>query len=344
MTGEAIRHGKEDDLMRQLLPRLQGRPAARTIAVCAAMAAVAIAVLAGHRGDAGETAAAPGPAPRGVAALGRIEPAGGVIRVGAPSIPDAVSGAVLTVLKVDRGQDVAAGELLAELDTAAISEARVAESAAALEIARRSARAAASLAEEACVRAEVAARQSSRKADLLSRGLAAREDADLAQGEAEAGAASCAARRSEAQVAESHIAAAQASLVRHRAELARSFVRAPVAGRVLDLHARPGELVGADGILELGRIDEMYAIAEVYETDIRFVRAGQRARVTSDALAAPLEGTVERIRPKVNKLDEIGTDPAALKDARIVEVEVRLDDAAAAANLTHLQVQVEIGR
>ncbi len=321
--------------MRQLLPRLQGRPAARTIAVCAAMAAVAIAVLAGHRGDAGETAAAPGPAPRGVAALGRIEPAGGVIRVGAPSIPDAVSGAVLTVLRVDRGQDVAAGELLAELDTAAISEARVAESAAALEIARRSARAAASLAEEACVRAEVAARQSSRKADLLSRGLAAREDADLAQGEAEAGAASCAARRSEAQVAESHIAAAQASLVRHRAELARSFVRAPVAGRVLDLHARPGELVG---------IDEMYAIAEVYETDIRFVRAGQRARVTSDALAAPLEGTVERIRPKVNKLDEIGTDPAALKDARIVEVEVRLDDAAAAANLTHLQVQVEIGR
>ncbi len=271
-------------------------------------------------------------------------PIGGIIRVGAPSIPDAVSGAVLTELNVERGQDVEAGELLARLDTAAISEGRVAESVAALEIARRSARAAASLAEEACVRAEVAARQSTRKADLLSRGLAAREDAELAQGEADAGAASCAARRSEALVAESHIAAAQASLARHRAELARSFVRAPVAGRVLDLHARPGELVGADGILELGRIEEMYAIAEVYETDIRFVRTGQRARVTSDALAAPLEGTVVRIRPKVNKLDEIGTDPAALKDARIVEVEVKLDDAAAAANLTHLQVQVEIGR
>jgi HlyD family secretion protein len=308
------------------------------------MLAVAAAVLSGHRGDAQEPTAGASPAPRGVAALGRIEPLGGIIRVGAPSIPDAVSGAVLRALHAERGEDVAAGALLAELDTATVSEARVAGSEAALEIARRSARAAASLAEEACVRADVAARQSRRMADLLSRGLASHEAADLARGEAEAGAASCAARRSEARVAESRIAAAEADLALHRAELQRSFVRAPVAGRVLDLHARPGELVGAEGILELGRIDEMYAIAEVYETDIRHVHTGQRARVTSDALSAALEGTVTRIRPKVNKLDEIGTDPAALKDARIVEVEVKLDDAATAANLTHLQVQVEIGR
>ena len=43
-------------------------------------------------------------------------------------------------------------------------------------------------------------------------------------------------------------------------------------------------------------------------------------------------------------MDEIGTDPAARKDARIVEVEIRLDDPKAAANLTNLQVDVEIGR
>jgi HlyD family secretion protein len=66
--------------------------------------------------------------------------------------------------------------------------------------------------------------------------------------------------------------------------------------------------------------------------------------VRSDALPAPLTGTVTRIRPKVHKLDEIGTDPAARKDARIVEVEVRLDDSAAAAALSLLQVEVEIGR
>jgi HlyD family secretion protein len=289
-------------------------------------------------------AKAPQRAAKGVAALGRIEPAGGVLRVGAPSQPDAVSGAVLVAMHVERGQDVKAGQLLAELDTAAVGKARVAESRANVETARRNAKAATSIAEEACVRADVAGRQARRKAELLAKGLASAEDADQARGEAEAGAASCAARRSEASVAQSHIAAAEAVYARHGAELERSYVRAPTDGRVLDLYARPGELVDAEGVLELGRVSEMYAIAEVYETDIRHVRPGQRARVTSDALPAPLSGTVERIRPKVHKMDEIGTDPAARKDARIVEVEIRLDEPGAAANLTYLQVEVEIGR
>ncbi|HET9694541.1 MAG TPA: hypothetical protein VFP48_09150, partial [Steroidobacteraceae bacterium] len=46
---------------------------------------------------------------RGVAALGRIEPLGGIVRVAAASTPDAVSGAVLAKLLVDRGSDVTAG-------------------------------------------------------------------------------------------------------------------------------------------------------------------------------------------------------------------------------------------
>ena len=121
-------------------------------------------------------------------------------------------------------------------------------------------------------------------------------------------------------------------------------MRAPFAGRVLDIHARQGELVGAQGVVDLGRVDQMYAIAEVYETDIRNVKVGQRASVKSDALARELTGTVTRIRPKVQKLDEIGTDPAARKDARIIEVEIRLDDSAAAASLSLLQVEIEIGR
>jgi HlyD family secretion protein len=105
--------------------------------------------------------------------------------------------------------------------------------------------------------------------------------------------------------------------------------------------AREGEQVGGDGLLELGRTGSMFAIAEVYEDDIGRVRAGQRARITSPALSAPLSGTVDWIHLKVAKQDALGTDPAARKDARVVEVEVRLDDSAAAAALTNLQVEVE---
>jgi HlyD family secretion protein len=102
-------------------------------------------------------------------------------------------------------------------------------------------------------------------------------------------------------------------------------------------------MIGPQGIVELGRVDRMYAIAEVYETDIGRVRVGQRATVSSRALARPLSGVVERIRQQVRKQDQLGTDPAARKDARIVEVEIRLADSAPAASLTNLQVEVLIG-
>ena len=281
---------------------------------------------------------------RGVAALGRLEPLGGTVRVAAPSTPDAVSGAVVVKLLVDRGTDVRAGQLLAEVDTGSIAKARVVEAQADLETARRDAMAAASVADEACVLADVAARQSRRKTELLGRGLASSEETESAKGNAEAGAASCKARKTEARVADSRVASAQARLTRCQAELERSYVRAPFAGRVLDLLVQPGELAGQDGIVELGRVDQMQAIAEVYEADIRLVKAGQRARMRSEALARDLQGTVTRIRSKVQKLDQIGDDPAARKDARIVEVEIRLDDSKAAANLTNLQVEIEIGR
>ena len=102
-------------------------------------------------------------------------------------------------------------------------------------------------------------------------------------------------------------------------------------------------MAGAHNVLDLARTDRMFAIAEVYETDIGKVEIGQGASISSDALPRVLSGKVERIRPKVQKMDVIGTDPAARKDARIIEVEIRLDDSEAAENLTNLQVEIVIG-
>jgi HlyD family secretion protein len=138
------------------------------------------------------------------------------------------------------------------------------------------------------------------------------------------------------------VAVLAAQRERALAELRLTEVRSPIDGRVLDVHARAGERVGPDGILELGATQAMFAIAEVYETDIARVAVGQRARVTSPALAKPLDGVVELIRPKIQKLDALGTDPAARKDARVVEVEIRLAESAAAAALTRMQVEVTI--
>jgi len=173
-----------------------------------------------------------------------------------------------------------------------------------------------------------------REAELVHTEAELRRAKDLAQGLA--GAAS---RREDAEAA---VRAAQAALDAARAELELAVVRAPIAGRVLEVHARAGERVGPDGVVELGRTDEMFAVAEVYETDIGRVKTGQHATVTSPALAKPLAGAVDRVGLKIGRQDAVGADPIAKTDARVVEVQIRLDDPAAVANLTNLQVEVEI--
>lgn len=135
---------------------------------------------------------------------------------------------------------------------------------------------------------------------------------------------------------------ARANLRQAQAELAYSVVRSPIDGQVLTVHTRAGERVGAEGIVELARTDEMFAIAEVYETDITKVRVGQRATVSSTALQTPLQGKVDRIGMKIGKRDVLATDPAADTDARVVEVHIRLDDSSVVAGLTNLKVEVRI--
>lgn len=288
-------------------------------------------------------AAAQEGSPGRVSALGRLEPEGGIIRIAAPSTPQSISGAVIAELRVAEGDDVEAGALLAVTDVKPLYEAGLAKARTELELARQAAEAANSRADEACVLAEVASREADRRTSLLERDLSSQEETEQAQGDATARAASCTAARATARVAQSTIAVAEAEVALTQAELERAFIHAPFAGRILEIIAHPGEFVGLEGLLEMGRVDRMYAIAEVYETDIGRVRVGQPATVTSDALAQPLTGKVEFIHNKVAKQDEMGTDPAARKDARIIEVEVLLDDPRAAAGLTNLQVEVVIG-
>lgn len=127
-----------------------------------------------------------------------------------------------------------------------------------------------------------------------------------------------------------------------KAAFERAHVRAPISGRVITVHARQGERIGIEGVVELGRTDHMFAVAEVYETDIGRVKVGQRATITSPALPTVLTGTVDWVSLRVAKQDTLGTDPAARKDARVVEVEIRLDDSEVAAAYTNLQVEIEI--
>lgn len=148
--------------------------------------------------------------------------------------------------------------------------------------------------------------------------------------------------KSEYESWQSKAEALRAQLRRAQAELELAQVRSPIDGQVLEVHAREGERVGPEGIAELGQTQRMFAVAEVYETDVGRVRRGQRATVTSAALPQPVQGTVDRVGLKIGKKDVLSVDPAAKTDARVVEVEILLDDSTQVAALTNLEVDVVI--
>lgn len=146
------------------------------------------------------------------------------------------------------------------------------------------------------------------------------------------------------QVAESEVAAAQSAVQRAQADLALSYVRAPREGQILKINTWPGEVIDDQGIVDLGQTDQMYVMAEVYETDINRVKPGQSVKIQANGVVAELTGIVAQVGLQIGKKQTLGTDPTAEADARVVEVKIRLTPEAnqQVAGLTNLQVSVII--
>ena len=213
-------------------------------------------------------------------------------------------------------------------------------------------------------------RRTARRYDeLLTKGTAARQQSDdlnslVAQEEASLKAAEAQLQQLQRQFtldqqdADTQVLIAQNVLARMRAgfpvdslqrqmELAEARAKqlsviAPIDGQVLDVRVKPGEEVGSGPILVLGDTAHMRAVAEVYETDIARIRVGQKATISSRALAGSIGGTVVRVGSMVFKNDVLNVDPAARADARVVQVWIELDDPAAVAQLTNLTVDILI--
>jgi HlyD family secretion protein len=298
-----------------------------------------------------------------IGCLGRIEPEDGVIKVTAAYVGGVPP--VVEALRVAENAEVAAGQVLAIMQGGELIDAAIREAAARVEAARkRLAQAkdppkAADVSERetavrrleaelARARTELARFERLRKTDDVP-------EVELAERRAAAVAAEHALEearqrlRSLTDVRPGAVEVAQAELeiaiaMAERAAVNRESltVRAPAAGRVLQIRAHAGEQVGGDGVLDLAKTRRMYAIAEVYETDARRVRPGQTASISGPQLAAPIAGTVERIGGAIAKSQVQPADPAAFSDTRIVPVHIRLADPAAVAGLIHGKVSVTI--
>ncbi|MFM2431422.1 MAG: hypothetical protein RLZZ511_2635 [Cyanobacteriota bacterium] len=129
------------------------------------------------------------------------------------------------------------------------------------------------------------------------------------------------------QAAAAEVAQAQAAVDKAEADLEQAYVRAPQSGTVLQIHTRVGEKIAPEGVVDLGQTQRMTVRIEVYETDVKRLKLGQTAKVTSDAIGEELTGKVSDIGQKVLRQSVVNTDPTSNTDARVMEVEIELDAA-----------------
>jgi HlyD family secretion protein len=311
---------------------------------------------------------APASPARRIVALGRIEPASEVVKLAAPAGQDA--GRIAELL-VEEGQWVERGAVIAILDTRPRLQAALEQAAATLTLRRAAlAKTIADLDNQektltAAMEQQEAQRDRAkwefdRLHQLQKSGIyrdTALIDKRLALEGTEHALASArlmlernsrrdaAGLRIDEASAKAEIAAAEAALLKARADLAFSEVKTPIAGRVLRRMGRVGEQIGQDGLAEIADTRVMFVRAEIFESDLRGIIVGSAASITSRALIDPVHGVVTRIGLKVNRQTIIGEDPAANLDARVIEVMIRLDEAGSklTAGLSGLQVRAYFG-
>jgi HlyD family secretion protein len=215
-------------------------------------------------------------------------------------------GGQISSLPVTEGDIVEQGQVLMELwneDMQAQYQLAISE-----------ARAAAANANQVCVRAEVAKRESDRQKKLQKKNLSSEEALDRADGEARAQRAACNAAKATSEVSNARLKVIQA-------ELDRTRLVAPFAGIIAEVNGEIGEFVTPSPVgiptppaVDLMDISCVYVSAPIDEVDAPRIRVEMKANISLDALSGEVfAGTVKRIAPYVLEVE---------KQARTVDVEV----------------------
>lgn len=229
---------------------------------------------------------------------------GRVVAVSRAQVGSPVTGVVVE-RRVREGDVVAPGDVLAVLRADDL-EAAVREAEAALAQLQQSTRPQAQAAErEAEARLAQASREVTRRRDLFKRQLIARETLEQAvQAETIARTAAEQARLAARSLGAGNPneAAARARVAAARAQLAKTTIRAEVAGTVLTRNAEPGDLVQPGRVLfEIARAGATEVLVPLDEKNLDVLAVGQPAMCIADAYPArPFPATVGFIAPSVD--------------------------------------------
>lgn len=280
------------------------------------------------------------PLPRRVAALGRVEPLDGVVKL---SVPASLANDPVRQILVEEGAQVSKGQPLAILESFESLQRSVEQAEAAIAVAVRKLtsqdavieknRAQLQQAEVELRRYEQLLRDGATSAELVDRRRTIRSTARANLDEAVA----------ERQTLVAEVAQRRADLAKDRSELAKATIRAPFGGTVFKIYAHAGDKVGDDGILDIGDSSRMGVIAEVYQTDRPSIALGQTATISADGFpSGSMRGEVVEIARQVSRQTVFTGEAGENLDRRVIEVKIGLGPQAnaIASYINYLQVNV----
>lgn len=125
---------------------------------------------------------------------------------------------------------------------------------------------------------------------------------------------------------DTEIAITEAKLSSARNTRAQAQVRSPLGGVVIQIYTRQGERVSPNGIAKIVDLSQLRVLADVDELQIGRVQPGGKVEVTFRGSPTVYKGTISRVAPTVKRMQRIEPDGGSSTDARVVQVEIQLDD------------------
>ncbi len=117
-----------------------------------------------------------------------------------------------------------------------------------------------------------------------------------------------------------------AKLEKARTEREQALVRSPLDGIVLQIFARQGERITGNGIAKIVDMSKLRVFADVDEVHLGRVAVGGKVEVTFRGSTTAYKGKISRIAPAVKRMQRQEPDQGSSTDARVVQVEIELDN------------------
>lgn len=125
---------------------------------------------------------------------------------------------------------------------------------------------------------------------------------------------------------DSDLAITAAKLDNARNTREQALVRSPLDGVVIQIYTRQGERVSPSGIAKIVDLAQLRVLADVDELHVGRIVAGGKVEVTFRGSPTVYKGTIARVAPTVKRMQRIEPDGGSSTDARVVQVEIQLDD------------------